>query len=67
MSCYFDIDMILFIGFIQVGVEVSKVVVDMVKCVVFEFGGKLVNIILDDVDMIKVVINGIKVVFVNFG
>lgn len=40
MSIYDDVDMVFFIGFIVVGKCISKVVSDILKKVVLEFGGK---------------------------
>lgn len=63
---YFDVEMISFIGLICVGIVIIKVVVDIVKKVVLELGGKGVNFVFVDVDE-KVVECGVWYVFYNLG
>lgn len=47
--CYFDVDKVVFIGLIGVGCDIVCVVVGMKKKFMFELGGKVVNIVFDDV------------------
>lgn len=67
MSRHPDIAMISFTGSTPAGIEVSKAAANTVKRVALELGGKSANIILDDADMTKAVVNGIKAVFANSG
>lgn len=64
---YFDIDMIIFIGFIRVGVEIVCNVVYLVKCVIQELGGKSFNIILDDEVFVIYVVGSVVGMMVNLG
>jgi len=48
----------MFIGLCETGVLVTKNVVDELKYVYFEFGGKNVIIVMDDVD-VDFVVDGI--------
>lgn len=50
MLVYLGFDKLVFIGLIEVGYIVVKVVVDCLILVILEFGGKLVNIIFEDVN-----------------
>lgn len=67
MSRHPDIDMISFTGSTQAGAEVSKAAAPTIKRVALELGGKSANIILDDADIQKAVVGGIKSVFANSG
>lgn len=62
-----DVDMVLFMGLMCVGKCVVELVLQLVKCVVLELGGKLVLVILDDVDLVLVVKGMLLVCFLNFG
>lgn len=50
MLVYLGFDKLVFIGLIEVGYIVVKVAVDCLILVILEFGGKLVNIIFEDVN-----------------
>jgi len=62
---YFGVDKIVFIGLIDVGKCIVCVVVGGCKKVMFEFGGKGVNIVYDDV-LFDQVVEGIVIgIFFN--
>lgn len=54
LVCYLDVVCVFLIGLIWVGVVVLYVVVDDIKCVSFELGGKGVCLVFFDVDLEKV-------------
>ncbi len=62
-----DIDMVSFTGSTRAGRRVSELAAATVKKVALELGGKSPNIILDDADLEKAVVNGIQKCYFNSG
>jgi aldehyde dehydrogenase (NAD+) len=62
-----DIDMVSFTGSTRAGIEVARAAAATVKRVAQELGGKSPTIILDDADMGKNVMNGIRTMMTNSG
>mgnify|MGYP000048539811 FL=1 len=67
LSSHVDIDMVSFTGSTRAGVAVAKAAADTVKRVSQELGGKSANIILDDVNLEKVVKGGVQACMNNTG
>jgi aldehyde dehydrogenase (NAD+) len=67
MSSHPDIDMMSFTGSTRAGIAVAKAAADTVKRVTQELGGKSANIILDDADLKKAVVQGVRNCFSNTG
>jgi aldehyde dehydrogenase (NAD+) len=61
------VDMVSFTGSTRAGRRVSEVAAATVKKVALELGGKSPNVILDDADMEKAVVNGIRKCYLNSG
>lgn len=61
------IDMVSFTGSTGAGRRVSEVAAATVKPVTLELGGKSANVILDDADLERAVIDGIEKCFINSG
>ncbi len=61
------VDMVSFTGSTRAGRRVSEVAVATVKKVALELGGKSPNVILDDADLEKAVVNGIQKCYLNSG
>jgi acyl-CoA reductase-like NAD-dependent aldehyde dehydrogenase len=61
------IDMVSFTGSTRAGRRVSEVAAATVKKVALELGGKSPNVILDDADLEKAVVNGIRKCYLNSG
>ncbi len=61
------VDMVSFTGSTRAGRRVSEVASATVKKVALELGGKSPNIILDDADLERAVVNGIEKCFMNSG
>jgi acyl-CoA reductase-like NAD-dependent aldehyde dehydrogenase len=62
-----DVDMVSFTGSTQAGRRVSEVAARTVKKVALELGGKSPNVILDDADLERAVVDGIKKCYLNSG
>ncbi|MFL5846802.1 MAG: aldehyde dehydrogenase family protein [Solirubrobacteraceae bacterium] len=62
-----DVDMISFTGSTAAGRRVSEVAAATVKRVALELGGKSPNVILDDADLQKAVVDGIQKCYLNSG
>ncbi|HWG84104.1 MAG TPA: aldehyde dehydrogenase family protein, partial [Deinococcales bacterium] len=62
-----DVDMVSFTGSTRAGRRVSEVAARTVKKVALELGGKSPNVILDDADLERAVVDGIKKCFINSG
>ena len=62
-----DVDMISFTGSTRAGRRVSEVAAQTVKRVALELGGKSPNVILDDADVQRAVVDGIQKCFLNSG
>jgi len=62
-----DVDMVSFTGSTRAGRRVSEVAAATVKKVTLELGGKSPNVILDDADLEKAVVNGIQKCYLNGG
>ena len=67
MSAHPDIDMMSFTGSTRGGIAVAKASADTVKRVSQELGGKSANIILDDLDIIQAVADGVDYCMSNSG
>ena len=67
MSAHPGIDMMSFTGSTRAGIAVAKGAADTVKRVTQELGGKSANIILDDADLQKAVVQGVMNCFSNSG
>lgn len=55
---YFKVWMVLLMGFIVIGEYIISYIVLFIKCIYMEFGGKVLVIVFDDVD-IEVVVEGV--------
>lgn len=62
-----EVDMVSFTGSTRAGREVAKNAADSIKRVAQELGGKSANILLDDVDLPKAVVAGVRGVMANSG
>src|SRR6476646_1969670 len=62
-----DVDMVSFTGSTRAGRRVSEVASATVKRVALELGGKSPNVILDDADLQKAVVDGIAKCYLNSG
>ena len=62
-----DVDMVSFTGSTRAGRRVSEVAAATVKRVSLELGGKSANVILDDADLQRAVVDGIKKCYLNSG
>ena len=67
MSEHKELEMISFTGSTRAGIDIQKTAADNIKRVSLELGGKSPNIILDDVDLEKAVLMGMKQCFFNTG
>src|ERR687885_1100849 len=67
MAAHPGIDMISFTGSTRAGKRVSEVASATVKRVALELGGKSPNVILDDADLMKAVVDGIGKCYLNSG
>lgn len=67
MSEHPGIDMISFTGSTRAGIDVAQRAAPTVKRISQELGGKSPNIILEDADLTKAVIGGVRQVFSNSG
>ena len=61
------VDMVSFTGSTRAGRRVSELAAATVKKVALELGGKSPNIILDDADLEKAVVNGVQKCYLNSG
>jgi acyl-CoA reductase-like NAD-dependent aldehyde dehydrogenase len=62
-----EVDMVSFTGSTRAGRRVSELAAQGVKRVALELGGKSPNVILDDADLEKAVVNGIQKCYLNSG
>jgi acyl-CoA reductase-like NAD-dependent aldehyde dehydrogenase len=62
-----DVDMVSFTGSTAAGRRVSEVASQTVKRVALELGGKSPNVILDDADLQRAVVDGISKCYLNSG
>jgi acyl-CoA reductase-like NAD-dependent aldehyde dehydrogenase len=67
LAAHADVDMISFTGSTAAGRRVSEVASGTVKRVALELGGKSPNVILDDADLQRAVIDGVGKCFLNSG
>ncbi|MEA2403724.1 MAG: aldehyde dehydrogenase [Thermoleophilaceae bacterium] len=67
MAAHPEVDMVSFTGSTRAGKRVSEVASGTVKRVALELGGKSANVILDDADIQKAVIDGVGKCFINSG
>jgi aldehyde dehydrogenase (NAD+) len=67
LSAHPGVDMMSFTGSTRAGVLVAKAAADTVKRVAQELGGKSANIILDDADLEKAVVAGVRSMMTNSG
>src|SRR5690349_25012444 len=62
-----DVDMVSFTGSVRAGRRVSELAAASVKRVALELGGKSPNVILDDADLQKAVVDGMGKCYLNSG
>ena len=62
-----EVDMVSFTGSTRAGRRVSELAAADVKRVALELGGKSPNVILDDADLERAVVNGIQKCYLNSG
>ncbi|MFL5884385.1 MAG: aldehyde dehydrogenase family protein, partial [Thermoleophilaceae bacterium] len=62
-----DVDMVSFTGSVRAGRRVSELAAATVKRVALELGGKSPNVILDDADLEKAVVDGMAKCYLNSG
>ena len=62
-----DVDMVSFTGSTRAGRRVGELAAQTVKKVALELGGKSPNVILDDADLERAVVDGIKKCYLNSG
>jgi aldehyde dehydrogenase (NAD+) len=67
MSAHPGIDMISFTGSTRAGRQVAANAAQTVKRVALELGGKSPNVILDDADLQRAVVDGVQKCFLNSG
>jgi aldehyde dehydrogenase (NAD+) len=67
IAAHADVDMVSFTGSTRAGRRVSELASASVKRVALELGGKSPNLILDDADLQKAVVDGIGKCFLNSG
>jgi aldehyde dehydrogenase (NAD+) len=67
IAAHAGVDMVSFTGSTSAGRRVSEVAAATVKKVALELGGKSPNVILDDADLGRAVVNGIRNCFLNSG
>ena len=67
IAAHADVDMVSFTGSTRAGKRVAEVASQTVKKVSLELGGKSANIILDDADFNKAVVDGVGKCFLNSG
>jgi acyl-CoA reductase-like NAD-dependent aldehyde dehydrogenase len=67
LAAHPDVDMVSFTGSTAAGRRVSEVAAATVKRVALELGGKSPNVILDDADLSKAVVDGIQKCYLNSG
>jgi acyl-CoA reductase-like NAD-dependent aldehyde dehydrogenase len=67
MSAHPGIDMISFTGSTRAGKQVAANAAQTIKRVALELGGKSPNVILDDADLQKAVVDGIQKCYLNSG
>ncbi|HKN41215.1 MAG TPA: aldehyde dehydrogenase family protein, partial [Acidimicrobiia bacterium] len=62
-----DVDMVSFTGSTRAGKRVSELASETVKPVALELGGKSPNVILDDADLERAVVDGVGKCYLNSG
>jgi acyl-CoA reductase-like NAD-dependent aldehyde dehydrogenase len=67
LAAHPDVDMVSFTGSTRAGRRVSEVAAATVKKVALELGGKSPNVILEDADLEKAVVDGIRKCYLNSG
>jgi aldehyde dehydrogenase (NAD+) len=67
IAAHADVDMVSFTGSTRAGRRVSEVAAATVKRVALELGGKSPNVILEDADLQRAVVDGIQKCFLNSG
>ena len=67
LAAHPDVDMISFTGSTRAGRRVSELASQTVKRVALELGGKSPNVILDDADLERAVVDGVAKCFLNSG
>jgi acyl-CoA reductase-like NAD-dependent aldehyde dehydrogenase len=67
LAAHPDVDMVSFTGSTRAGRRVSEVAAATVKKVALELGGKSANVILDDADLQRAVVDGLKKCYLNSG
>jgi aldehyde dehydrogenase (NAD+) len=67
LAAHPDVDMVSFTGSVRAGRRVSELASASVKRVALELGGKSPNVLLDDADLEKAVVDGIGKCYLNSG
>ena len=67
IASHADVDMVTFTGSTGAGARVAELAAPTVKRVALELGGKSATVILDDADLEKAVVHGLKGCFLNSG
>ena len=67
LAAHPDVDMISFTGSTRAGRRVSELAAATVKTVALELGGKSANVILDDADLQRAVVDGMAKCYINSG
>jgi acyl-CoA reductase-like NAD-dependent aldehyde dehydrogenase len=67
LAAHPDVDMVSFTGSTRAGRRVGELAAQTVKKVALELGGKSPNVILDDADLERAVVDGMKKCFINSG
>jgi acyl-CoA reductase-like NAD-dependent aldehyde dehydrogenase len=67
LAAHPEVDMVSFTGSTRAGRRVSELAASGVKRVALELGGKSPNVILDDADLERAVVNGIQKCYLNSG
>jgi aldehyde dehydrogenase (NAD+) len=67
LAAHPEVDMVSFTGSTRAGRRVSELAAADVKRVALELGGKSPNVILDDADLERAVVNGIQKCYLNSG
>jgi len=62
-----DVDMVSFTGSTRAGKQIAALAAASVKRVALEMGGKSANILLDDADLDKALISGVRACYTNSG
>lgn len=67
ISSHPEVDMVSFTGSTRAGIAVAQAAAPTIKRVALELGGKSANIILDDADLVRSVVSGVRQCMGNSG